>query len=139
MKKFATMAISVALIGAMVAGGSLAYLSDTASDVNVMTLGNVDIEQHEYERVVENGAYKTDTIDGQTSYVLEKFKQDKPLLPIVGDPSVSGAGYAGWDDTTVRMSQVESYGGMNVFAGKNAQDKFVTVENTGKTNAYVLS
>ena len=35
------------------------------------------------------------------------------------------------------MTQVDSYGSMQVFAGKNAQDKFVTVENTGKTDAYV--
>ena len=134
MKKFATVALSVGLIGAMVAGGSLAYLSDTASDVNVMTLGNVNIEQHEYQRAEENGAYKTATIDEQTSYVLEGFKQGKELLPIVGDPST---GAAGWDNTIVRMSQVDSYGSMQVFAGKNAQDKFVTVENTGKTDAYV--
>ncbi|MBO5366042.1 MAG: hypothetical protein J6A39_05370, partial [Peptococcaceae bacterium] len=36
MKKFATMAISVALIGTMIAGGSLAYLQDTDEAVNVM-------------------------------------------------------------------------------------------------------
>ena len=46
-------------------------------------------------------------------------------------------GAGGWADTTVRMSQVDSYGGMQVFTSKNAQDKFVTVENTGKTDAYV--
>ena len=35
---------------ALVATGTLAYLTDTDSDVNVMTLGNVDIEQIELER-----------------------------------------------------------------------------------------
>ncbi|MBE6862234.1 MAG: hypothetical protein E7497_04970 [Ruminococcus sp.] len=35
------------------------------------------------------------------------------------------------------MTQVDSYGSSNVFAGKNAVDKFVTVENTGKADAYV--
>ncbi|MBR6682437.1 MAG: hypothetical protein IKL40_05590, partial [Clostridia bacterium] len=58
----------------------------------------------------------------------------KGLYPIVGDPST---GAAGWDDTVVRMTQVDSYGSMQVFAGKNAQDKFVTVENTGKNDAYI--
>lgn len=124
---------------AMASSGTIAYLQDSDSDVNVMTMGSVHIKQHEYERVVEDGKYKTADIDGQTSYVLKDFTQGKPIVPIVGDPSLPGdnLGYAGWDDTTVRMSQVDSYGGMQVFAGKNAQDKFVTVENTGKSPAYV--
>lgn len=135
MKKFLTLLLTVALTATAAIGGTLAYLQSEDKDVNVMTLGNVKIEQHEYQRVeIEDGTYKTDTVDDRTSYVLEEFEQDKPLLPIVGDPST---GAAGWDTTTVRMSQVDSYGGMQVFAGKNAQDKFVTVENTGKTDAYV--
>ena len=138
-KKLFALVLSVALISTAITAGTIAYLQDADSDVNVMTLGNVKIEQHEYERVVENGTYKTDTIDEQTSYVLQDFTQAKPLYPIVGDPT-KGANdpeYAGYDETTVRMSQVDSYGGMQVFAGKNAQDKFVTVENTGKSDAYV--
>ena len=131
--------LSLVLVAALAIGGTVAYLQDEDSDVNVMTLGNVKIEQHEYERVIENGEYKTETIDNQTSYVLQPFTQGKALLPIVGDPNEPGnsPAYAGWDDTIVRMTQVDSYGSMNVFAGKNAQDKFVTVENTGKTDAYV--
>lgn len=138
MKKFLALFLTVALTATAAITGTLAYLQDDASDVNVMTLGNVKIEQHEYQRAEkEDGTYKTGKIDEQTSYVLEAFEQNKPLLPIVGDPSKSGDAYAGWDDTTVRMSQVDSYGGMQVFAGKNAQDKFVTVENTGNNEAYV--
>lgn len=132
--------LSFVLVAAVSIGGTLAYLTSTADDVNVMTLGNVEIKQHEYQRVTnDDGSYKTDTIDGQTSYVLEAFEQGKALLPIVGDPSLSinDPGYKGWDTTTVRMSQVDSYGGMQVFGGKNAQDKFVTVENTGESEAYV--
>ncbi len=132
--------LSLVLVAALAISGTVAYLQDEDSDVNVMTTGKVTIEQHEYERVVENGAYKTDTIDGQTSYVLKDFTQGKPLLPATeldanGQPYNYGAG--DWDSTTVRMSQVKSYGGMQVFTSKNAQDKFVTVENTGKTDAYV--
>ena len=139
-KKILLMGVSYVLIAALAIGGTLAYLQDSDEAVNVMTLGNVSIEQHEYERATNaDGTYKTDTIDGVTSYVLKKFTQGKPLLPIVGDPSLPGdnAGYAGYDSIPVRMSQVDSYGGMQVFAGKNAQDKFVTVENTGKTDAYI--
>lgn len=137
LKKVLSLVLVVALTAGVAITGTMAYLKDDDSDVNVMTLGNVQIAQHEYQRVEENGTYKTDTIDNQTSYVLEEFKQEKPLLPIVGDPSESGAAYAGWDENVVRMTQVDSYGSMQVFAGKNAQDKFVTVENTGKTDAYV--
>lgn len=141
MKKFKKALLSIlslALVAVLSIGGTLAYLKSEDSDVNVMTMGNVKIAQHEYERAEnEDGSYKTATIDNQTSYVLKEFTQDKMLLPIVGDPSSSGSDYAGWDDTTVRMSQVNSYGGMQVFAGKVAQDKFVTVENTGKNDAYI--
>ena len=105
MKKFLLTSLSLILVAAIAIGGTMAYLTDTDSDVNVMTLGNVKIAQHEYQRVIENGAYKTDTIDNQTSYVLEAFEQGKALLPAT-DPSNNGAGT--WDSTTVRMSQVDS-------------------------------
>jgi predicted ribosomally synthesized peptide with SipW-like signal peptide len=134
MKKILLSALSMITVAALAITGTVAWLQDEKSDVNMMTVGNVSIAQHEYERVVENDTYKIGTFDEQTSYVLQEFTQNKPLYPIVGDPST---GAAGWDDTTVRMSQVKSYGGMQVFAGKNAQDKFVTVENTGKTDAFV--
>ncbi|MBQ3611134.1 MAG: hypothetical protein IJA01_02575 [Firmicutes bacterium] len=137
MKKKLLTTLSVVLILGLAALGILAYLTDTDSDVNVMTLGNVSIEQTEYQRVVENGEYKTATIDGQNSYVLEKFDQDKALLP----SAINTTTWEGWDwdtTTTVRMTQVGSYGGMQVFKeASNAQDKFVVVKNTGKTDAYV--
>ena len=125
------------LTASVAISATVAYLQDEDSDVNVMTLGNVKIEQHEYQRVVNADGYATGTVDDQTSYKLEAFEQGKPLLPIVGDPNEPGdsPAYAGFDSTIVRMTQVDSYGSMQVFAGKNAQDKFVTVENTGKSDA----
>jgi len=102
MKKLLSIALVVVLLAGIAVSGTMAYLQDTDSDVNVMTLGNVDIEQHEYERVVENGEYKKGTVDEKESYILQSFTQGKPLLPIVGDPSSpDGYQYAGWDDTTV--------------------------------------
>jgi len=136
MKKKILTTLSVVLILGLAALGILAYLQDEDSDVNVMTLGNVDIEQNEYERVVENGAYKVEN----GSYVLKDFTQGKPLLPCTeldanGNPANHGAG--DWDTTTVDMSQVGSQGSQKVFTSKNAQDKIVTVKNTGKSDAYV--
>ena len=138
-KRIVTISLVIALLATCFAG-TYAYLTDTDEAVNTMTLGSVAIEQHEYERELNtDGTYKTATIDNNTSYVLKGFTQDKPLYPIVGDPNEPGnsPAWAGFDETTVRMTQVGSYGGMQVFAGKNAQDKFVVVENTGKTDAYV--
>ena len=130
--------VALVLSVAMATTGTLAYLTDEDADVNTRTLGKVEIVQNESQRVVnEDGTYKTDTIDGQTSYVLEEFEQDKPLLPIVGDPHKTDGITLGWDDTPVRMTQIGSYGSMQVFAGKNAVDKFVTVTNTGKSDAFV--
>lgn len=137
MKKFIALLLTVVLTATVAISGTVAYLQDEDSDVNVMTLGNVKIEQHEYERVVDaNGNYVTDTIDNVTSYVLKDFTQGKPLMP-----SALVTNGPGWDwdsEATVRMTQVDSYGGMDVFVpATNAQDKFVTVENTGKNDAYI--
>ena len=55
--------VSLVLALTMSLGGTLAYLQDSDVDVNVMTLGNVQIEQHEYQRVEKDGKYETGTID----------------------------------------------------------------------------
>ena len=132
LKKILLMALSLVLVAAMSIGGTVAYLQDDDSDVNVMTLGSVKIEQNEYQRATNaDGTYKTDS----TGYVLEAFEQAKPLLP---SAIPTNSPDWDWDPTIVRMTQVDSYGGMQVFkAASNAQDKFVTVENTGKSDAYV--
>ena len=131
LKKVLLMCTAYVLVAALAIGGTVAYLQDDDSDVNVMPLGNVKIEQHEYERVVENGAYKVEN----GSYVLKDFSQAKPLLPSA--LVTNGTGW-GWDTTLVDMSQVGSKGTVQVFkAGSNAQDKIVTVKNTGKSDAYV--
>lgn len=137
MKKILAYLLTIAITATAAIGGTVAYLQDEDSDVNVMTLGKVEIKQHEYERVVNaDGTFAIDTFDDQTSYVLREFKQGKPILP----SAINTTTWEGWDwdSTGVRMTQVASYGSMQVFkAASNAQDKFVTVENTGKTDAYV--
>ena len=133
--------LSLVLVAALAIGGTIAYLQDSDSDVNVMTLGNVKIEQHEYERAIDaDGNYKTITVtkaDGSTqeSYELTEFKQAKPLLPGVG-------AVTNYDPTYVRFEQLgdpaKVQGGQAPLYGmNNVQDKFVLVENTGKTDAYV--
>ena len=131
--------VSLVLAMTMSLGGTLAYLTDTDSQVNTMELGNVDIEQHEYQRVVkDDGTYETKEIDGISSYVLEDYVNDDTLLPAIV-PNGGTANGIKWDydSTRVRMTQVDSYGTADVFNTPNAVDKFVTVENKGKTDAYV--
>ena len=69
---------------------SIAYLTDTDTTVNVMTVGNVKIAQLEYERVVdENGNWVVE--NGMEK--LQPYTQNKPISPAVyKDGSVK------WDD-----------------------------------------
>ena len=67
MKKKILTTLSVVLVLGLAALGILAYLTDQDSDVNVMTLGNVQIEQIE-QQLAEDGS-------------LEPFKQAKDLYP----------------------------------------------------------
>ena len=45
MKKFLTLLLTVALTATLAITGTVAYLTDTDQEVNVMTLGNVQIDQ----------------------------------------------------------------------------------------------
>ena len=113
------MILSLVLAVAIGVGSTMAYLQDTDEDVNVMTLGNVDIEQIELERD-ENGE-------------LQQFTQGKPLYPAVYD------GYA-WDPENVKWPDVSETADSKVFDDEtmsNVIDKFVFVKNTGKSDAYV--
>ena len=79
--KILTLFMVVALSVTAGVAGTLAYLQDEASDVNVMTVGNVHIKQHEYERVTDaNGNYTTIDVDGIKSYELQEFTQGKPQI-----------------------------------------------------------
>ena len=134
MKKLLITGISYALVAALAIGGTIAYLQSEDSDVNVMTLGNVQIEQLEYERVVNaDGSYEMVTSPKYgEGYKVQPFTQAKPLYPAVG--TVTGYGTpVYWDQLGANAT-----GGQQTLAGlKNVQDKFVLVENTGKTDAYV--
>lgn len=113
------MILSLVLAVAIGVGSTMAYLQDTDEDVNVMTLGNVYIDQIELERD-ENGE-------------LQQFTQGKPLYPAVYD------GYA-WDPENVKWPDVSETADSKVFDDEkmsNVIDKFVFVKNTGNSDAYV--
>ena len=149
-KKIVTLCLVIALVATMVAGGTLAYFTDTDEAVNVMTLGNVKIEQLEYERVVDvNGKWVPASTADKYNYtpdMLQPFTQDKPLFP-----AVFADGVIKWDDREVAANaaiagkhhqswgQVGASGAMQLFddSVKNVIDKFVFVKNTGASDAYV--
>ena len=120
-KKIIAGAAAVALTATVSIGATLAYLTDTDEDVNVMTLGDVYIDQIEQERVDDKAA--------QTE--LKDFEQNKPLLPAVyPDSSIPWASESDWvvpGDEAWRVIEDNT----------NVIDKFVTVKNTGKSDAYV--
>ena len=109
-KKMLLMCTAYVLVAALAIGGTLAYLTSQDSDVNVMTMGNVSIEQIEQQWNEDNTA-------------LEDFDQDKPLYPYVGE--------LGWENTGYED------GAFRQFTMNNVVDKYVSVKNTGTSDAFV--
>lgn len=102
---------------AMATTGTLAYLTDTDADVNVMTLGSVKIVQNEQERT-ESGA-------------LDEFTQKKPLFPAhYTDDSIDWAPESKWIQPGNQAWKV-------VEDNECVVDKFVTVTNVGESDAYI--
>ena len=117
LKNVLLLGLSLVLVAAISIGGTLAYLQDDDNAVNVMTLGNVKINQIEQER----------DADGN----LVDFTQAKPLYPAV---------YEGDQLYMVPADQqpVSSVKDWEVTpVNDNVIDKIVTVTNTGKSDAYV--
>ena len=112
-KKALALLLVVALTAAIAVNVTLAYLVDEKSDVNVMTLGNVEIEQIEQER------------DAQGNLV--PFSPGKPAYPAVGPIK--------WATEGVKVNDRE----YKVFTPdlKNVVDKIVTVNNVGKSPAFI--
>ena len=113
MKKIIALVLALVLTVAASVAGTVAYLQAEDSDVNVMTLGNVKIEQIEQERA-EDGT-------------LQDFTQGQPAYPAVGPID--------WASKGVDVNGTEYL----VFTEKlqNVIDKIVTVENVGKSDAFV--
>lgn len=121
MKKTLLLLLSFALVAAVSVGGTLAYLSAADSDINVMNLGNVAIEQMEQQRVD----------DDTRQHQLEPFAQGKPLLP--SHYSGTSIPWAPEDQWVIPGDQAWKV----VADTDNVIDKFVTVKNNGSYGAYV--
>ena len=112
-KKTLVIALCAAVLAIAIVGGTVAYFTDIKAETNTMTLGSVSIEQYEQERG-EGGALVT-------------FTPDKPAMPAVGEIK--------WADEPIQVGDYQQ----KVFHEdmKNVMDKIVTVQNTGKSDAFV--
>ena len=69
-RKIILLATALCMVAILAVGGTLAYFTDTDQEINVFTVGNVQIDLIEQQRDGKGG--------------LEEFNDDKKLLPIVG-------------------------------------------------------
>ena len=129
MKKVIAWLLVLALTAAVSIGATLAYLTDTDEDVNVMTIGKVKIDQLEYERIND------ETKDGDAK--VQEFHDNKPLYPGVYETGFD----FGTEDNYVNWGQIgkEDYtsGIWNPDKINNEVDKMVFVKNKGDYDAYV--
>jgi len=113
------LSLALLLSFCLATGGTIAYLTDSASALNVMTLGSVDIELIEQQRI--------DPANPESA--LEPFEQNKPMVPAVYDNLDNFDGTVIIDEKAYPIYSDEKV--------KNAIDKIVTTKNTGNTDAWV--
>lgn len=140
-KKLLALVLVIALAVTSVVGGTLAYLNDSQSNVNVMTLGNVDIQQIELQRaegVKHTGLLK----EGD----LVPYQQGQPLYPAFPknsaptDYSAEQTDLLYWGPyVTAHIEGTPNGAGNGLWNDDNlagAIDKMVFVENTGTSDCY---
>ena len=139
-KKVLLIGTAYVLVAAIAIGGTIAYLTSTDSDVNVMTLGEVSIIQHEMQRAegVAHNAGEAGKGNGVKTGALVPFVQNQKLYP------------ATYTDNTAYTAEQNDlfYWGDYVYSGtagnglwndnklSNVLDKMVFVENNGKNDCY---
>ena len=131
MKKVIAWLLVLILTVAVSIGATLAYLTDTDEDVNVMTLGQVKIDQLEYER-------KDAEAENQDASVQE-FHDNKSLIPAVtkdGFDYTTGDSYVDWEQIGKEDYASEIWDPSKI---NNEVDKMVFVKNKGDYDAYVRS
>ena len=131
MKKALALVLAIALTAAIAVGGTLAYLTDTDEDVNVMTIGKVKIDQLEFERI--------DTETADQNATVQEFHDNKPLLPAVVDKEFdweTGDSYVDWEQIGKDGYTSDIWDPSKI---NNEVDKMVFVKNKGDYDAYVRS
>ena len=106
-RKILALASAVCMVAILAIGGTLAYFTSTDEATNTFTTGGVKIDLIEQQRGVKDGE-KT----------LVPFENNQVLMPIVGSA----------------QGDKDEFGQP---VAANYVDKIVTIENTGKSDAYV--
>ena len=128
MKKLWFWVLVVVITTAVSVIGTIAFLDDVEKDVNVVTIGNVVIDQLEYERV--------DPATNGDSAVVQRYKNDHPLFPAVVDPGYdwnAKNGKINWEQ--IGNQAFSSIWDPNTI--ENELDKVIIVRNKGNLPAYV--
>lgn len=124
MKRILAMALSIALIATLAISGTIAYLTDSDEDTNVFTVGNVVIDQQEWQR----------TGDEEESFERIDFHGDAILFRDLF-PAVELGSERSYTDP---FPAPEGTGTMSVPSSiQNYLDKIVQVENKGRSDAYI--
>ena len=129
MKKVIAWLLVLSLTAAISIGATLAYLTDTDEDVNVMTLGKVKIDQLEYERVNDETANEKAEV--------QEFHDNKPLYPAVtenGFDYTPGDTYVDWTQIGKDGYTTEIWNPEKI---NNELDKMVFIKNKGDYDAFV--
>ena len=129
MKKMIAWFLILAMTAAISIGATLAYLTSTDEDVNVMTVGNVKIEQLEYERIDE----ETENENAE----VQEFQDNKPLYPAVTEKDfdyTTGDSVVDWEQIGKDGYSSEIWDPEKI---NNEIDKMVFVKNKGSYDAYV--
>ena len=124
-KKFLSLTLAIGLLATAAIGGTLAYFTDTDSAENVMTMGNVQVVQNEYERKVDDAGNKTTE--------LQSFTNNQTVFPAVYHENGKEDGI----HDPARMSLTVNGCTIGIRNFPNYVDKIVTVTNTGNSKAYV--
>lgn len=111
-RKILSLAMALSIVAIMAVGATLAYFTDTDEAENVFVVGNVNIQQNEYQR------------DPETKEI-EAFEDDKVAYPAVLDKLTKGAITVDGYDFQIRSLE------------GNYLDKIVNVTNNGTEEAYV--
>ena len=130
MKKTVAWILALALLAVATVIGTVAYLTDVDSETNVFTIGNVDIDLLEYERI--------DTETANADAEVQEFHDNKPLLPAVIDKDfayTAGDTYVDWEQIGKEAGYTSPI--WDPAKINNEVDKMVFVENTGDYSAYV--
>lgn len=127
--------VAVVLVALVAVGATLAYLTATDEVTNVMTVGDVELEILEFERV------STDT--SGVAAQLQVFRDDKKLIPAIVPAEFDYTkkdATINWDEDKDGKEIKKDYTSAIWDPAKirSEEDKMVFVKNTGKhTDAYV--